>query len=175
MPRIAVVDVQYERTEGTGALLLLEDWTASTTCGAVTTHRKGLAEYEPGAFFKRELPVLLALLQELEAVASRPEIIVVDGYCWLGPERAGLGVHLYSALVPRIPVVGVAKSSFVGAAPVEVRRGSSQRPLFVTAVGMDLSVAAACVQSMHGPHRLPTFIKGADVLCRQRQRMEHAT
>jgi deoxyribonuclease V len=49
---------------------------------------------------------------------------------------------------------------------LEVYRGGSKRPLFVTALGVDPQAAANDVQQMHGEHRLPTMLKRVDRLCR---------
>ncbi len=45
-------------------------------------------------------------------------------------------------------------------------RDSSKRPLIVTAIGIDESVAAKHIASMHGPYRIPTLLKWADHLSR---------
>jgi AraC family transcriptional regulator len=143
------------------------------------------APYTPGELYKRELPPLCAVLASLPEL---PSIVVVDGFAWLGPGRPGLGVHLHRALGGRAAVVGVAKSDFAGptehrpaqsAGPREhrpaqspgtgaiaVRRGSSARPLWVSAIGIDAELAAAEVAAMHGQHRLPTLIVRADHLAR---------
>jgi deoxyribonuclease V len=125
----------------------------------------GVHAYQPGQFFRRELPCLLAVLRELPPVA----VVVVDGYVWLdGVSVAGLGAHLYQALAGKVAVVGVAKTKFGGpGGAVEVVRGRSTRPLFITAVGMDAQRAAEHVRSMHGPDRIPTLLKRVDSLARQ--------
>lgn len=75
--------------------------------------------------------------------------------------------HLYEALDRRIPVIGVAKTAFLRATNArDVARGSSAKPLFVTAVGMDLDVAAGHVRDMHGTFRIPTLLKLVDRLSR---------
>ncbi len=67
-------------------------------------------------------------------------------------------------------VFGVAKSRFVGAVDaVPVTRGRSSRPLFVTAAGMDPEEAAEKIRIMHGAYRIPTMLKLADRLCRERE------
>jgi deoxyribonuclease V len=69
------------------------------------------------------------------------------------------------------PVVGIAKTSFVGAEPVgEVLRGRSRRPLFVSAVGMELNEACDRVQQMHGKFRVPWAMSEVDRLARERCR-----
>jgi deoxyribonuclease V len=45
-------------------------------------------------------------------------------------------------------------------------RGDSSRPLYVTALGVDVETAAEDVRRMHGRFRLPTMLKRADRLCR---------
>ena len=83
--------------------------------------------------------------------------------------RRGLGAHLYEALARVTPVIGVAKNRFGPRAEqvaIEVLRGASSRPLFVTAIGVDAEAAAADISRMHGEHRLPTMLKRVDRLCR---------
>jgi deoxyribonuclease V len=64
-------------------------------------------------------------------------------------------------------VIGVAKTAFHTAThAVPVRRGTSARPLFVTAAGMPRDEAAELVQHMAGQHRLPDAIRRADTLAR---------
>jgi len=48
-----------------------------------------------------------------------------------------------------------------------VRRGESGSPLFVTAVGIDVALAAQEVRRMHGPYRVPTLLRAVDQLARQ--------
>jgi deoxyribonuclease V len=66
------------------------------------------------------------------------------------------------------PVIGVAKRGFYNNAGYvrEVRRGESENPLYVSAIGMDLELAAECIQNMHGEYRIPTMLKEVDRLGR---------
>jgi deoxyribonuclease V len=116
--------------------------------------------YRPGEFFLRELPLLRAVLAGL----PRLGLFVIDGYADLDPAgRPGLGAHAHAAF--GVPVIGVAKTRFRTAThPVEVLRGRSARPLFVTAAGMPLDQAASLVQRMAGPFRLPDALRHADAL-----------
>ena len=70
------------------------------------------------------------------ALAQCAGLLVVDGYTDLDPGgRPGLGAHAHAEF--GIPVIGVAKSRFRTAThAVPVMRGSSARPLFITAAGM---------------------------------------
>jgi deoxyribonuclease V len=120
-----------------------------------------VAEYEPGAFYRRELPCLRAML----SIGPHADVVVVDGYVWLEGGAAGLGAHLHAAIGGI--VIGVAKSRFAGAAcAVPVCRGASRLPLYVTAAGASAADAAAWVAGMHGPYRVPTLLRRADALAR---------
>jgi deoxyribonuclease V len=104
-------------------------------------------------------------LLDVLARGPRADVIVVDGYVWLGSGAAGLGAHLHAAIGG--VVVGVAKTRFASATDaVPICRGASRSPLFVSAVGMAVDIAAASVAAMHGPHRIPTMLKLADSIAR---------
>jgi deoxyribonuclease V len=160
---IACVDVDYRENEALAACVLFRDWADEHSAGESVERVLDVEAYQPGQFYKRELPCLLAVLGRLPDL---PVCVVVDGYAWLGPNRPGLGARLFEALGSRIPVIGVAKTSFQGARPASVRRPGSEKPLFVTAVGVDLATAAQQVASMHGPFRIPTLLRRVDQLAR---------
>ena len=110
-----------------------------------------------------ELPAVRAVLQGLGDL----RLLIVDGYVDLEPggRRPGLGAHCHAAF--GIPVIGVAKTRFEGATQAaEVRRGTSRRPLYVTAVGLPVGEAANLVASMAGSFRLPEALKRVDRLAR---------
>jgi deoxyribonuclease V len=163
---LAAVDVQYQDDRASAACLTFRAWEDEKPAREVQTFLHGVAEYEPGRFWRRELPCLRAVLALLDGL---PHVIVIDGYVWLdGNGRKGLGAHLFEALGGRAAVISVAKHSFHGASHcVEVRRGKSPRPLYVTAEGIPLAEAARAVTSMHGEHRTPTLLKRVDRLCRE--------
>lgn len=151
------------------AAVLFEEWTAPQTTFEHSLVVDVEADYEPGAFYKRELPCITALLSQIELT---PDAVVVDGYVWLGSERPGLGHYLYEHLEERIPIIGVAKSAYEGNdAAIEVYRGTSTQPLYVTAIGLETTSAADAVKSMHGEFRIPTLLKRVDGLCRDAARM----
>lgn len=122
-----------------------------------------VSEYEPGQFYKRELPCILELLNTLEHF---PDIIVIDGYVTLGSdEKPGLGKRLYDAIEGKAIVIGVAKTRFQDTPEsAEVYRGDSKRPLYVTAIGIELSQAKGFIQDMFGEHRIPLLLKQVDRL-----------
>src|SRR6185295_16838780 len=141
------------------------DWVdAAPVVESVTRTAGAPPEYESGAFYRRELPYIVAALT---AATVLPHIVVVDGYVWLAPGRPGLGAHLHAALGGRVEVVGVAKRSFAGAVTaIPILRGTSQQPLFVTATSADVAAVAESVRVMHGAHRIPTLLKRVDRLAR---------
>jgi deoxyribonuclease V len=163
---LACVDVDYRAGEAFAACVLFRSWDDGSSADERVERVTRIEPYEPGQFYRRELPCLLAVLGR---VREPLEAVVVDGYVWLRDEQApGLGARLFEALGRSVPVIGVAKTRFVSAsAAVAVRRGHSGRPLYVTAAGMDVEVAARHIQGMHGPFRLPTLLKRVDRLCRE--------
>ncbi|MBI1251072.1 MAG: endonuclease V [Alphaproteobacteria bacterium] len=161
---IAIFDAAYGATRAAIACVEAQNWTDDQPSATSAFAQSAAAPYEPGAFYKRELPLLLRALARLRA---RPEMLVIDGYVWLDAHgRPGLGAHLHRET--DIPVVGVAKTAFRDAQhfSTPVLRGASAKPLFVTAAGMDATHAAARVRAMHGNSRIPTLLKTADTLAR---------
>ena len=124
-----------------------------------------VADYVPGRFYRRELPCILTLLEQIVVPL---EEIIVDGYVMLGDGQPGLGQRLFAAIGGGIAVIGVAKSRFKGASGAEVLRGRSLRPLYVTAAGLAEAQAAERIRGMHGAHRLPTLLKRVDLLAKEK-------
>ena len=158
---IIALDVDYRANETVTAKVIFSAWTDPSALREEIHRVAGpAAAYEPGQFFRRELPHLLASLG-----SDRPDAVVVDGYVWLAKDRPGLGARLHEAI--GVPIVGVAKEPFRdNDVAIEVLRGSGKRPLFVTSEGIDPRVAAGHVALMDGPNRLPTLLKRVDHLCR---------
>jgi len=163
---LAAVDAHYEGETAAVACVTFLEWRDPAPASEHSTLVHSVEDYVPGAFWRRELPCILAVLRLLP---SPPEVVLVDGYVWLdGNGRRGLGAHLFDALGGSTAVVGVAKHAFRGAVDAAlVHRGRSERPLYVTAEGMPLQAAEAAVRAMHGTHRIPTLLKRVDWLCRQ--------
>jgi deoxyribonuclease V len=165
MTRTGAVDVHYPDGGGARAALVVGD---APTFPAIVQEwvcwLDEVAPYEPGSFYKRELPAIRAVLAGVAPV----ELLVVDGYVDLdGGGRAGLGAHVHEAL--GLPVIGVAKTPFRTAThAVEVVRGEAVKPLYVTAVGLPLGDAAGYVRAMHGAYRLPDALRRVDALARGR-------
>lgn len=163
---IAAIDVQYGDTAAAAACVTFDAWVDAAASGEFTSLLGEAAPYVPGELWRRELPCILSVLTVARAA---PEVIVIDGYVWLDSAgRPGLGAHLFEALHGATPVIGVAKTAFLGSAHSRlVHRGASKHPLYVTSRGIDVEDAARAIESMHGQHRIPTLLKRADSLCRE--------
>ena len=159
----AAVDVHYPSTGGArAAAVVAADAAFAHVLAERTAVLPQVLPYRPGEFYLRELPPLRAVLDDLRGLG----LLVVDGYADLDPDgRPGLGAHAHAEF--GIPVIGVAKSRYRTAIhAVPVLRGSSVRPLFVTAAGMPRADAADRVRRMAGRYRLPDALRRADLLAR---------
>ncbi|KAA0230081.1 endonuclease V [candidate division KSB1 bacterium] len=163
---ILAVDVDYREGKAIAAGLLFQNWEDSEPARELIAEILTVAEYEAGQFYKRELPCVMALLQQLEQI---PEFIVIDGYVYLdGDQKPGLGKHLYEALEGKSIIIGVAKSRFKDTpAEAEIFRGGSKRALYVTAAGISEAEAKGFIMRMHGEHRIPALLKRVDQLSKQ--------
>jgi deoxyribonuclease V len=167
----AAVDVHYIDAGARAAVVTAADPTFAAVLQERTLVVPGVPPYppyppyRPGEFYLRELPPIRAVLGALGDEAQR-SLIVVDGYVDLDPDgRPGLGAYVHAEF--GVPVIGVAKSAFQPAThAIPVLRGTSARPLFVTAAGMPRTTAAELVSQMAGSFRLPDALRRVDSLAR---------
>lgn len=166
---IVATDVHYDDavSQARAACLTFSNWTDTAPLSEYSVIVDNVAPYETGAFYKRELPCLLAVLH-MVGTPDTIGTIIVDSYVDLAPGHPGMGRHLYEVLRQRVPVIGVAKTYFKSSTATEILRGQSMSPLYVTAAGMEADVAAQFVQSMVGPHRIPSLLQRVDALSRGR-------
>lgn len=159
----AAVDVHYGGPAGARAALVtaVDPQFAELKASAAVVVPEA-EPYRPGEFYLRELPPLRAVCQGTGPLA----LIVIDGYVDLDPDgRPGLGAHVHAEF--GVPVIGVAKTFFRTAThAVQIRRGRSARPLFITAAGLERADAASLALQMAGPFRIPDALKRADRLAR---------
>lgn len=121
-------------------------------------------EYISGEFYKRELPCLLKVYEKIK---EDIDLIIVDSFVLLKEGKKGLGAHLFNALDRKTPVIGVAKSFFEGCTDyVEIYRGQSSRPLYISSVGISLNDSAELIKSLNGKNRIPDVLKMVDQLTR---------
>lgn len=161
-------DTYYFDNKAKTICLEFNDWTESKNYKVKTQVTDNLEEYVPGEFYKRELPCIISLLNKFDI--ENIEIIIVDGFVYLDDEnKFGLGAHLYEKLNKKIPIIGVAKTNF---ATIErnkrlLFRGKSKKPLFITAIGIEIDDALKKIESMEGEFRIPTLLKELDRLTKE--------
>jgi deoxyribonuclease V len=157
------VDVHYLRPGGArAAAVVAADALFSQVLAGHIAVVPDVPRYQPGEFYQRELPPLRAVLAGIGGLG----LLVVDGYADLDPDgRPGLGARAHTEF--GIPVIGVAKSAFATAThAVAVLRGTTARPVFVTAAGMPRADAAGLVRRMAGRFRVPDALRRADQIAR---------
>lgn len=160
---ITAVDVYYSfNKNATASAIVFLDYSDSTEYKAYLKVIPEVEDYIPGEFYKRELPCLLAIISLIE---EEIDTIIIDGYIDPG-NNPGLGRHLWWALDCKKKIIGVAKKYFRDSDAVQVFRGESRQPLYVTSAGIEKMVAAGYIKSMHGNFRIPTLLKKADYLSR---------
>lgn len=160
---IIAVDVYYEENRAKSVGVIFQRWEDSKPLEVITSYTETPHEYETGFFYKRELPCIQELLKLTDI--NQIHTLVVDGYVYLDNEqKPGLGHYVYTNYLGEIPVIGVAKNAFHNneALVRKIYRGSSSKPLYITAVGMELEIAAEHIQSMYGEYRFPHLLKLLD-------------
>ena len=160
------VDVHYHNSKAQAAGVLYRNWTDCEAEKTLIVPVEPAASYIPGQFYKRELPCIMAVLERLDFL---PQCIIIDGYVYLGRERApGLGKYLFDAIEKKSSVIGVAKNPFKDPpSDTQVFRGKSKRPIYVSSAGMGMEEAKYHIGEMCGKHRIPRLIKMADSLSKQ--------
>lgn len=163
---IAVLDVACRDQVAVVGMVLFRDWDSAIPSYTGRFLCTTPAAYIPGAFYRRDLPCLIKALASTKHDYTH---VLIDGYVHLRDQaRKGSGRHLYEHLADSATVIGVAKNPLVVAEDyIQVCRGRSRKPLFISAVGMDTVAAAECIVRMAGGSRILTMIKLADRLSRQ--------
>lgn len=166
---IACLDVHYERDIAYSAAVVFENWDATSILSEYTTYTTNTIDYDPGRFYLRELRPLINMVH---CISEETDVYVIDAYCHLsGDFSPGLGSYLHEVLNSRTLIIGVAKNRFRNTThAMELLRGNSSRPLFITSIGLQYAAAASNVGMMAGEFRIPTMIKAVDRLARERRR-----
>ena len=164
---IYAFDTYYFDDYANTICIAFESWTSEIESEIFTEKTAITSDYESGAFYKRELPCILSLLNQIELKEN--DIIIVDGYVTLNNDgKIGLGGYLYEALDKKYPIVGIAKNGFASpdSQRREVFRGESKTPLFLTAKGINVDQIVPELEKMHGDFRIPGLLKKLDQLTR---------
>lgn len=166
---ILAFDTYYFDNKAKTVCINFDNWRANKISKIQSEVLDNIKDYVPGEFYKRELPCILSLMSRIDL--ANAEFIIVDGFVFLDDEyKYGLGAHLYKALTNNIPVIGVAKSNFATIKSLKriLLRGKSDRPLFITAIGIDVDEAVTKIESMDGAYRIPTLLKELDKLTKEK-------
>ncbi|BAL86084.1 putative endonuclease V [Actinoplanes missouriensis 431] len=178
---VAGLDVAYDGDRLGAAVVVLDYADLSVRDTAVVLGRPAFP-YVPGLFAFREVP---ALLEALEKLTVRPDVLICDGHGVAHPRRFGLAAHL--GVLTDLPAFGVGKTRLVGEfAPVGEERGDRSplidagetvgavlrtrarvKPVFVSAGHrMDLDSACRMTLRLTPEYRLPETTRAADRACR---------
>ncbi len=163
MDLYAAVDVHYTKEKAITALVEFPDFSAGSITGTLIQDFKITSPYIPGKFYLRELPCILRIL---EMTKKQYKSIVIDGFVYLKkPLCLGLGGYLAGTLAYQTTIIGIAKNYF-GLAErfVEIKRGRSSKPLYVSSSNMELPKAGEMVKNMYGNYRIPYILKITDLL-----------
>ncbi len=159
---VLALDVHYRKVL-TKAVGVLFDWKDTDPQEIICEYIEGVEDYIPGQFYKRELPCLMKIIEPLDI--STLDVIIVDGHIYVDNNgNYGFGGKLYEALENKIPIIGVAKTPFYNnkETVTEIRRGKSDNPLYVSAIGIDLFTASENILDMAGDFRIPNILKTLD-------------
>jgi len=104
----AGLDVSYAKgSDRVAAAAVVIDVATLEVRETAIVHGAASFPYVPGLLAFREVPVLLAALEKL---ATRPDVLVCDGYGIAHPRRFGLACHI--GVLTDLPSFGVAKTPF---------------------------------------------------------------
>ncbi|MEO7213763.1 endonuclease V [Mucilaginibacter sp.] len=161
-------DSYYYADKAKTVCFIFDEWTSVEPKDVIIEITNSEAGYQSGEFYKRELPCILNALKRVDL--NDIDAIIIDGFVVLDDfGKLGLGGHLYEERNRSIPVIGIAKNdykSLIDNKRAELR-GKSTKPLYITALGINIDEAAAYVKMMSGEYRIPTLLKQLDILTKQ--------
>jgi deoxyribonuclease V len=178
---VAGLDVAYQGDRLAAAVVVL-DPTDLTVVDTAVVRGTPAFPYVPGLFAFREIP---ALIEALDRLRVRPDVLICDGHGIAHPRRFGLASHL--GVLTGLPSFGVGKTRLVGGwEPVGAKRGDRSalidrgetvgavlrtqdqvKPVFVsTGHLMDLETACSLTLRLTPRYRLPETTRAADRACR---------
>lgn len=160
---IVAFDTYYYDNKAKTIGIGFNNWKDETPSKIYSEIFEGIEKYEPGSFYKRELPCILSILSAIDF--EKIELIIVDSYVILDDNgKLGLGGHLFDKLNKQIPIIGVAKTGFHSNKlnTKLLLRGESKKPLYISSAGIELNLAYEHIKSMHGKYRMPTLLQLMD-------------
>lgn len=184
---VAGVDVGFE-DEGrvTRAAIAVLAWPGLEVVERTLARRETTFPYVPGLLAFRELPAVVAALEELD---TDPDLVFCDGQGIAHPRRFGIACHL--GLLTDRPAIGVGKSRLVGthaepgrergareplidrgeAVGAVLRTRTAVRPVYVSpGHRVSLETAVELVLKAAPRYRLPEPVREADRMASRRSR-----
>lgn len=174
---VAGIDASYQNGMAHAAIVVLS-YPSLTPIEQTKLKRPANFPYVPGLLSFREGPVVL---EALETLQTRPDLLIFDGQGLAHPRRFGLACHI--GLLLDIPSIGCAKSRLCGqyeepglvrgdfsylyhkgeAIGAVLRTRSNVKPVFVS-IGhrVDLQTSIAYVLGCCTRYRLPETTRWAD-------------
>jgi deoxyribonuclease V len=118
---VAGVDAAFDRaTETTHAAVAVLEFPSLELHECAYANRRTAFPYVPGLLSFREGP---AILDAMEKLKQRPDLILCDGQGIAHPKRLGIACHL--GVLSGLPAIGVAKSRLIGVHdPLPEEKGS---------------------------------------------------
>ncbi len=159
---ISAIDIHYKETYAK-AVCVVFNWADETPKHVYTAIITEVAPYVSGEFYKRELPCILKVLEQVQLDSL--EAIIVDGHVFVhNDKKYGLGGYVWEALDKKVPIIGIAKKSFIHTEKVAtpIKRGASESPLYVSCIGIDKETVLEKIKLFHGEYRMPTILKLVD-------------
>lgn len=163
-----IIDVSYQVNNAKVVGGFFENWNDEKLIKVSQKIVNNIKEYISGEFYKRELPCILEFLNDYDI--NEIELIIIDGFVFLNDDnKQGLGCYLFESLDKRIPVIGVAKTSFHNNNKnvINLLRGNSKKPLYISSIGIELLNASDLIKNMFGNNRMPNIIKQIDTQTRE--------
>ncbi|MDR7332055.1 endonuclease V [Roseateles asaccharophilus] len=152
------VAVHFDAAQAQVAAIAFETWDSPEPTKTYLSHIAHVEKAPRGELDLRGLTCVMQLLREHKL---EPELILIDGFVHLdSDEIPGLGQHLFLALGGMTPVIGISKTGRPGlSSQFEVMREEEAKPLIVTCAGIDIGAAKARLRAMHGRKVVPTLMK----------------
>ncbi len=165
---VLAIDVHYKETYAK-AVSVLFNWSDEQPISVITSIIYNVEEYQSGQFYKRELPCIMEIIKQIDKTEIKA--IIVDGHVFVdNNKKYGLGGYLWDALKGEIPIIGVAKKSFIDTdkVTIPVFRGESKQPLYISSIGIELIIATNKILSMSGIYRIPKILKTLDQFTKEK-------
>jgi deoxyribonuclease V len=119
--------------------------------------------YAPAYLAYREAP---PIVKAVEALATRPDLLLVPAGGVDHPRRIGMARHLGYLL--SLPTIGVTRRPLVDSTPASLRPGPGRAPIYISrGWGLDSRSSFEVVGRCMRNHRMPEPIHGAKLICRR--------